>query len=51
MLFRFIHEVQIGDYAVFPSKSDRKSITLELSRAIISMRITTASMFSGSANG
>ena len=24
MLFRFIHEVQIGDYVVFPSKSDRK---------------------------
>lgn len=24
MLFRFIHEVQIGDYIVFPSKSDRK---------------------------
>ncbi len=24
MLFRFVHEVQIGDYIVFPSKSDRK---------------------------
>lgn len=24
MLYRFIHEVQIGDYVVFPSKSDRK---------------------------
>lgn len=24
MLFRFIHEVQLGDYVVFPSKSDRK---------------------------
>lgn len=24
MLFRFVHEVQIGDYMVFPSKSDRK---------------------------
>ena len=24
MMFRFIHEVQIGDYIVFPSKSDRK---------------------------
>lgn len=24
MLFRFIHEVQIGDYVVFPSKTDRK---------------------------
>lgn len=24
MLFRFIHEVQTGDYVVFPSKSDRK---------------------------
>ena len=24
MLFRFIHEVQIGDYVVFPSKSDRQ---------------------------
>lgn len=24
MLFRFIHEVQIGDYIVFPSKGDRK---------------------------
>lgn len=23
MLFRFVHEVQIGDYVVFPSKSDR----------------------------
>lgn len=23
MLYRFIHEVQIGDYVVFPSKSDR----------------------------
>ena len=23
MLFRFCHEVQIGDYVVFPSKSDR----------------------------
>ena len=24
MLYRFIHEVQIGDYVVFPSKSDRQ---------------------------
>lgn len=24
MLYRFIHEVQIGDYVVFPSKTDRK---------------------------
>lgn len=24
MLYRFIHEVQVGDYVVFPSKSDRK---------------------------
>lgn len=24
MLYRFIHEVQIGDYVIFPSKSDRK---------------------------
>ena len=24
MLYRFLHEVQIGDYVVFPSKSDRK---------------------------
>jgi len=24
MLYRFIHEVQIGDYIVFPSKTDRK---------------------------
>lgn len=24
MLFRFMHEVQIGDYVIFPSKSDRK---------------------------
>ena len=24
MLFRFMHEVQIGDYVVFPSKIDRK---------------------------
>ena len=24
MLFRFIHEVQIGDFVVFPSKADRK---------------------------
>lgn len=24
MLFRFCHEIQIGDYIVFPSKSDRK---------------------------
>lgn len=24
MLFRFIHEVQLGDYVVFPSKIDRK---------------------------
>lgn len=24
MLYRFIHEAQIGDYVVFPSKSDRK---------------------------
>lgn len=24
MLYRFIHEVQIGDYVVFPSKADRK---------------------------
>ena len=24
MLFRFVHEVQIGDYIVFPSKLDRK---------------------------
>ena len=24
MLFRFIHEMQIGDYVIFPSKSDRK---------------------------
>jgi len=24
MLFRFVHEVQIGDYVVFPSKHDRK---------------------------
>lgn len=24
MLYRFCHEVQIGDYVVFPSKSDRK---------------------------
>ncbi len=24
MLFRFIHEAQIGDYVVFPSKIDRK---------------------------
>lgn len=24
MLFRFIHEAQIGDYVVFPSKVDRK---------------------------
>ncbi len=24
MLFRFIHEAQIGDYVIFPSKSDRK---------------------------
>ena len=24
MLFRFMHEAQIGDYVIFPSKSDRK---------------------------
>ena len=24
MLYRFIHEVQVGDYVVFPSKSDRQ---------------------------
>lgn len=24
MLYRFLHEVQIGDYVVFPSKTDRK---------------------------
>ena len=24
MLYRFVHEVQIGDYVVFPSKSDRQ---------------------------
>lgn len=24
MLYRFRHEVQVGDYVVFPSKSDRK---------------------------
>ena len=24
MLFRFLHEVQMGDYVVFPSKMDRK---------------------------
>ena len=24
MLFRFVHEIQIGDYVVFPSKFDRK---------------------------
>lgn len=24
MLYRFMHEVQVGDYVVFPSKSDRK---------------------------
>lgn len=24
MLYRFCHEVQIGDYVIFPSKSDRK---------------------------
>lgn len=24
MLFRFMHETQIGDYVIFPSKSDRK---------------------------
>ena len=24
MLYRFCHEVQIGDYVVFPSKSDRQ---------------------------
>lgn len=24
MLYRFIHEAQIGDYVVFPSKIDRK---------------------------
>lgn len=23
MLFRFVHEMQIGDYVVFPSKTDR----------------------------
>lgn len=23
MLYRFLHEVQIGDYVVFPSKTDR----------------------------
>ena len=23
MLFRFVHEMQVGDYVVFPSKSDR----------------------------
>ena len=23
MLYRFVHEIQIGDYVVFPSKSDR----------------------------
>lgn len=24
MLYRFVHEVQVGDYVVFPSKIDRK---------------------------
>ena len=29
MLYRFLHEVEVGDYVVFPSKSDRK-INIEL---------------------
>ena len=45
MLYRFLYEVQIGDYVVFPSKMIEKSILVSL-RENTSMSLMQRSMFS-----